>query len=169
MHGKYLLCSVHVQVTGKPAHDRPVNDIIAKHTENKSTVLFCSTFHFEAKRDIMTEKEMKQMKKSESAINRCKTISTVQKLLSGKYKIEILWYIGKCDVRRFGQLRRQIGEITESSLTKQLRELESDGFILRHDFCEVPPRVEYSLTELGQSFLPVLDYMKVWGDKNLSV
>ena len=103
------------------------------------------------------------MRKSESAINRCKTISTVQKLLGGKYKIEILWYIGKCDVRRFGQLRRQIGEITESSLTKQLRELEADGFILRHDFCEVPPRVEYSLTELGESFLSVLDYMKDWG------
>ena len=97
------------------------------------------------------------MRKSELAISRCKTISIVQKLLGGKYKIELLWYIGKCDVRRFGQLRRQIGEITESSLTKQLRELETDGFILRHDFCEVPPRVEYTLTELGESFLSVLD------------
>ena len=76
---------------------------------------------------------------------------------------------GKCDIRRFGQLRRQIGEIPESSLTKQLRELEADGFILRHVFCEVPPRVEYSLTELGESFLSVLDYMKDWGDANLSV
>ena len=53
------------------------------------------------------------------------------------------------------------------SLTKQLRELEADGFILRHDFCEVPPRVEYTLTELGESFLSVLDCMKAWGDKNL--
>ena len=96
------------------------------------------------------------MRKSESAVSRCKTISTVQKLLGGK-----------CDVRRFGQLRRQIGEITESSLTKQLRELETDGFIIRHDFCEVPPRVEYTLTELGESFLSVLDCMKAWGDENL--
>lgn len=109
------------------------------------------------------------MKKSELAINRCKTISTVQKLLGGKYKIELLWYIGKCNVQRFGQLRRQIGEITESSLTKQLRELEADGFILRHDFHEVPPRVEYTLTELGESFLSVLDHMKAWGDENLPV
>ena len=84
------------------------------------------------------------MRKTESAISRCKTISTIQKLLSGKYKIELLWYIGKCDVRRFGQLRRQIGEITESSLTK------------------------YTLTELGESFLSVLDCMKAWGDKNLT-
>lgn len=107
------------------------------------------------------------MRKSELAVSRCKTISTVQKLLGGKYKIELLWYIGKCDIRRFGQLRRQIGEITESSLTKQLRELEADGFIIRHDFHEKPLRVEYTLSEMGQSFLSVLDYMKAWGDKNL--
>lgn len=107
------------------------------------------------------------MRKSEMAVSRCKTISTVQKLLGGKYKIELLWYIGKCDVRRFGQLYRQIGEITESSLTKQLRELEADGFILRHDFHEVPPHVEYTLTELGESFLSVLDHIKEWGDSNL--
>ena len=122
---------------------------------------------------MMKERRLKwedlAMRKSEVAAGRCKTISTIQKLLGGKYKIEILWYIGKCDVRRFGQLRRQIGEITESSLTKQLRELEADGFLSRHDFCEVPPRVEYTLTELGESFLSVLDYMKTWGDERLNV
>ena len=97
-------------------------------------------------------KEVRPVRKSDAAIDRCRTISTLQKLLGGKYKIELLWYIGKCDVRRFEQLRRQIGEITESSLTKQLRELEADGFIVRHDFCEVPPRVEYALTRLGRAF-----------------
>ena len=90
-------CNDYVQVTGKPTHDFPVNNIIEKHSENKSTVLFIVLF-LGVKLDIMTEKEMKRMRKSESAINRCKTISTVQKLLGGKYKIEILWYIGKCDV-----------------------------------------------------------------------
>lgn len=107
------------------------------------------------------------MKKSDFAVNRCKTISTIQKMLSGKYKLEILWYIGKCDTKRFGQLRRQIGEITESSLTKQLRELESDGFIHRHDFKEIPPHVEYTLTPPGESFLCILDDMKEWGEENL--
>jgi len=105
------------------------------------------------------------MRKTEIAASRCKTISTIQKLLGGKYKIEILYYIGVCNVKRFGQLRRQIGEITESSLTKQLRELEADGFIDRHDFCEVPPKVEYTLTDLGKSFMSVLNVMKVWGDE----
>lgn len=55
----------------------------------------------------------------------------------------------------------------DSSLTKQLGELEADGFLIRHDFCEVPPRVEYTLTDLGTSFLEVRDYMKAWGDENL--
>ena len=59
-------------------------------------------------------------------------------------------------MKRFGQLRRQIGKITESSLTKQLRELESDGFIHRHDFKEIPPHVEYTLTPLVESFLCIL-------------
>lgn len=107
------------------------------------------------------------MRKSEAAVERCKTISTVQRLLGGKWKIEILYYIGKQNVRRFGALRRTIGEITESALTKQLRELEAEGFLHRQDFQEVPPRVEYSLTELGESFMEVLDFMKAWGEKNL--
>ena len=71
------------------------------------------------------------------------------------------------NIHRFGELRRHIGDITESSLTKQLRELEADGFINRHDFKEVPPRVEYTLTELGKSFMSVLDVIKNWGDMNL--
>ena len=100
-------------------------------------------------------------------MERCKTMSTLQKILSGKWKLEILYYIAFHDIRRFGALRRQLGEITESSLTKQLRELEADGFLVRHDFHEVPPRVEYTLTELGRSFMDVIAYMKTWGDENL--
>jgi len=108
------------------------------------------------------------MKKSTAVIEQCLTISTIQKLLGGKWKIEILYYISFRDVHRFGELRRSIGSITEGSLTKQLRELEADGFIHRHDFKEVPPRVEYTLTELGKSFIPILEYMKNWGDEHLN-
>ncbi|MFV0499866.1 MAG: winged helix-turn-helix transcriptional regulator [Bacilli bacterium] len=100
------------------------------------------------------------MKKTDNAIQRCRTISTIQKILGGKWKIEILYYIAINDIERFGALRRHIGEISDSSLTKQLRELEIDGFINRHDFKEIPPRVEYSLTKLGKDFIPVLKYMK---------
>lgn len=107
------------------------------------------------------------MRKSEWSVQRCKTMSTLQKILGGKWKLELLYYIGVEDVRRFGSLRRHLGQITESSLTKQLRELEADGFIHRHDYHEVPPKVEYTLTELGESFLSVLNYMKAWGEAHL--
>lgn len=107
------------------------------------------------------------MKKSPQAIERCLTMSTIQKALGGKYKLEILYYIAIQDIHRFGVLRRCIDEISESSLTKQLRELETDGFISKHDFQEVPPRVEYNLTELGESFITVLNFIKDWGEKNL--
>ena len=82
----------------------------------------------------------------------------------------ILWYIAQYGVRRFGELQRQLGGITQSSLTKQLRELEDDGFISRYIYQEIPPKVEYSLTEFGKSFVPILENMKTWGDtyiKNL--
>ena len=107
------------------------------------------------------------MRKTETAIHRCKTMSTLQKILGGKWKLEILYYIAFQDIHRFGALRRQLGEITESSLTKQLRELEADGFLIRHDFKEIPPHVEYTLSDLGQSFMDVINYMKSWGDQNL--
>ena len=107
------------------------------------------------------------MRKTEAAVQRCKTMSALQRVLGVKWNLEILYYIAFCDIRRFGALRRQLGEITESSLTKQLRELEADGFLIRHDFHEVPPRVEYSLSDLGESFMDVISYMKAWGEKNL--
>ncbi len=107
------------------------------------------------------------MKKSPRSIERCKAVSMVQKILGGKWKIEILFYIAFRDVHRFGELRRCLGDITESSLTKQLRALESDGFLSRHDYQEIPPHVEYTLTDLGKSFLPVLEHMKQWGEENL--
>lgn len=107
------------------------------------------------------------MRKTEPAIQRCKTMSTLQKILGGKWKLEILYYIAFYDIHRFGALRRQLGEISESSLTKQLRELEADGFLIRHDFQEIPPKVEYTLSDLGKSFMDVMVCMKAWGDQHL--
>jgi DNA-binding HxlR family transcriptional regulator len=119
-------------------------------------------------RIILFQKGVAGMKKSTLAVERCKTVSTIQKILGGKWKIEIIYYIAFRDIHRFGELRRHIGDITESSLTKQLRELEADGFLTRYDYKEVPPHVEYNLTDLGKSFIPVFEHMKQWGDENLS-
>lgn len=70
-------------------------------------------------------------------------------ILSGKWKLIILWHLSK-NTLRFNELKRKLGTITQKSLSLQLHELESDGLISRKSYNEVPPRVEYSLTELGQ-------------------
>ena len=99
------------------------------------------------------------MKKSTLAVERCKTVSTIQKILGGKWKIEIIYYIAFRDIHRFGELRRHIGDITESSLTKQLRKLEEQGIVVRKVFPEVPPKVEYSLSEIGTTLNPILSQL----------
>ena len=89
-------------------------------------------------------------------------MARLQKVIAGKWKVYILWILAHRTVR-FGQLHRMLGEkITQSMLTRQLRELEEDGFITRHAYAEVPPRVEYSLSELGKSFEPVLRTLNQW-------
>ncbi len=98
---------------------------------------------------------------------RCVPMASLQAVLGGKWKILILWYVSFYKVQRFGQLLRRLEGITQSSLTKQLRELERDGFLHREVYGEVPPRVEYSLTELGTSFAPVLEQMLQWSAAHL--
>ena len=101
------------------------------------------------------------------ALARCESMSRMQAVLGGKWKILILWYIATYEVQRFGELMRRIEGISQSTLTKQLRELEADGFLHREIYQEIPPRVEYSLTEFGQSFVPVLEAMLSWSEKQL--
>lgn len=72
-----------------------------------------------------------------------------------------------CNTKRFGELYREIDDITESMLTKQLRELEGDGFVKRYVYQEVPPKVEYSLTALGKKFILILDELYDWSEQNL--
>ena len=83
-------------------------------------------------------------------------------LIGGKYKALILWQLTGHTLR-FSQLRKVVPAATPKMLTQQLRELENDGFLRREVFPVVPPRVEYSLTELGQSIRPVLAAMYDWG------
>ncbi len=101
------------------------------------------------------------------AMARCVPMSRLQSVLAGKWKILILWYVAFYKVQRFGQLLRRLDGVTQSTLTKQLRELEADGFLHREVYPEVPPRVEYTLTELGRGFLPVLEAMLRWSEENL--
>lgn len=97
------------------------------------------------------------------ALARCLPMSLLQNILGGKWKLLILWYVAFYRVQRFGELTRRLPGITQSTLTKQLRELEGDGFLHREVYPEVPPRVEYTLTPMGESFVPILEQMVRWG------
>lgn len=88
-------------------------------------------------------------------------IAKVQKVINGKWNMVIIYFLND-NVLRFGELQRKLPNITQASLTKQLRILEQYGIVHREVYKEVPPKVEYSLTELGTKFLPVLDALEQW-------
>lgn len=83
-------------------------------------------------------------------------------ILSGKWKLRILWFASKGAIR-FNELQRLLGKITAKTLSQQLRELEAQGMIYRNIYPENPPRVEYSLTVLGQTIAPVFKALCDWG------
>ncbi len=89
-------------------------------------------------------------------------------IISGKWKIVILWHLGHEGQHRFGQLQRLFKNISHRILTKQLRELEQDNIIDRITHDENPPRVEYRMTERGMTLLPVVDAMFDWGRNNMA-
>jgi DNA-binding HxlR family transcriptional regulator len=84
-------------------------------------------------------------------------------IIGGKWKPLILWHLGTGGTKRFSEIKRSLPGITQKMLTQQLRELETDGMINRKIYPQVPPKVEYSLTEEGNSLMPVLDTMCKWG------
>ncbi len=89
-------------------------------------------------------------------------LDVTMELVGGKWKTIVLWYLRK-DKKRFSELRKLIPDITEKMLSMQLRQLEKDGFVSRTVHAEVPPRVEYALTPLGRTLLPLLEEIAKWG------
>lgn len=89
----------------------------------------------------------------------------IAKLIGGKWKLIILQILIFQGTKRFNQLRRQLGEITQTMLTNQLRTLEADGLINRRVFAEVPPRVEYSATQRAKDLEPMFKEMHAWWEK----
>ena len=99
------------------------------------------------------------------AVYQCPVEATIS-LIGGKWKPIIIWRLKNRTIR-FTQLMSELSYISPKMLTKQLRELEQDGMIDREIYPEIPPRVEYSLTPLSKSLLPVLEHMAGWGMENL--
>ena len=106
------------------------------------------------------------MRKQRHAVYAQCPVEATLDVIGGKWKGIILFLLtdGKM---RFSDLQRRLEKVTQRTLTNQLRQLEKDGLISREVFPVVPPRVEYELTELGRSLLPVLLEMKQWGEANL--
>lgn len=90
-------------------------------------------------------------------------VETTLMLIGSKWKVLILRDLMP-GTKRFGELRRSIGSVSQKVLTAQLRDMEACGLVDRRVYAEVPPRVEYSLTELGRSLRPILDAMRAWGE-----
>ena len=95
-------------------------------------------------------------------------IGETLEIIAGKWKPEILWHL--IDHRmRFNQLQRAIGSVSQKMLTQQLRELQRDGLVERTQYEEIPPRVEYALTELADSLKPLFDSIVNWSEKHQEV
>ncbi len=87
-------------------------------------------------------------------------------LIQGKYKMFILYTLMEYEVVRFNELQKYIKTISYKTLSSTLKELEADGLVHRKEYSQIPPKVEYSLTERGKSLIPILDQMCEWGEKN---
>ncbi len=99
--------------------------------------------------------------------NRCIGAYSALEIVSGKWKPKVLFQLSQNESLRFNELRKVIPEVTQKMLTSHLRELERNNIVHRKIYAEVPPRVEYSLTEYGRSILPILDSLQEWGMKHL--
>lgn len=93
------------------------------------------------------------------------TFEIAMDLIGGKWKPIIIWHLGTKGTKRFNELKKLIPQITQKMLTQQLRELEIDSLVERKVYPQVPPKVEYSLTESGESLMPILRMMCHWGEE----
>ncbi|WP_426453302.1 winged helix-turn-helix transcriptional regulator [Paenibacillus sp. S-38] len=114
--------------------------------------------------DVLRKEVKKRLESKEFHCEKELTLS----LISGKWKISILYYLDQEGSLRFSDLQRLFPKITHKVLTAQLRELEEDGIVARRIYPEVPPRVEYSLTVRGASLLPIIRMMYDWGKEHMT-
>lgn len=89
------------------------------------------------------------------------------KRIGGKYKARILWHLNSKNILRYGELTRTLPDITTKMLTQTLRELENDQLVFRNVFHEVPPKVEYSLSDTGKELIPFIEHLHNWGKTQL--
>ncbi len=87
-------------------------------------------------------------------------------IISGKWKMIIMFWLWHCEIMRYGEIKKSIKGITHKMLSSQLKELEIDEIIVRTEYSQIPPKVEYSLSKKGLSLMPILKEMCIWGNLN---
>lgn len=97
------------------------------------------------------------------------TVEATLTLIGGKWKGVVLYHLFEEGMLRFNELRRRLPNVTQRMLTSQLRELEADGLVTRTVYAEVPPRVEYRLSDRGRTLEPVIRALKAWGDAHVDL
>lgn len=136
----------------------PINIIIVGSGENASTVFYERYYH---------KGKRKMIKKYIEKANFEDTgFSYTLSLISGKHKMVILYCLMEFKVVRFNELKRYIKNVSDKTLSSNLKELEKNRLIIRKEYPQIPPKVEYSLSERGKSLMGVLDQLCVWGEKN---
>lgn len=97
------------------------------------------------------------------------SVEATLSVIGGRWKSVIIFLLLQNDFLRFGELRRKVSGVTQRMLTNQLRELERDGIVAREVYAEVPPRVEYSLTDYGRTLEPIMLAMRDWGTEHMHI
>ena len=87
-------------------------------------------------------------------------------MIGGKWRLVIMYWLVECETMRFNELKRKIGRITDKTLSSQLKAMEADGLVVRTEYPQIPPKVEYRLSERGRSLMAVLDQLCLWGEEN---
>ncbi len=136
----------------------PVNIIIVGNGENTSTI-FYERYYRKGKRKMIKNY-------IEKANFEDTGFSYALSLISGKHKMVILYCLMEFEVVRFNELKRYIKNVSDKTLSSNLKELEKNRLIIRKEYPQIPPKVEYSLSEMGKSLMGVLDQLCVWGEKN---
>ena len=102
--------------------------------------------------------------------NICNTLpfGYTKSLIEGKWKMDILFNVWKRETLRYNELQKILDGVTHKMLSTQLKELVNDGLLIRTEYTQIPPKVEYSLSEIGKKFAPVLESIKIWGLEYIS-
>lgn len=130
----------------------------------KVRTIKCDTINKYSVKAVAMENEKTRCISSEKL---CDTgFSYTLSLISGKYKMTILYTLMEFTTVRYNELQRYIKGISYKTLSLSLKELECDGLIIRKEYPQIPPKVEYSLSERGKSLMPILDSLCEWGDRN---